>query len=151
MDPALANREIRIAAKRWRELLVRRHDEALPADHYASISVHAPIRPERADAFEVALVAEIEGTFEMDFVLWDTAVPSSGAGLRELEVVGTRAPSEVVRAADFAGLAHALRHLPDGAMTAINPGCVVSSASRGAGPVTIDVAAPSRGGVSGEA
>ena len=58
-------------------------------------------------------MAEIEGTFEMDCVLRDAAVPSSGAGVRKLEVVGTRTPSGVVGAADSAGLAHALRHLPE--------------------------------------
>ena len=52
MDPALADREIRIAAKWWRDLLVRRHDEALSADLFTSIAEHAPMRPERADAFQ---------------------------------------------------------------------------------------------------
>ncbi len=148
MDPTLAHQEIRIAAKWWRDLLVCRHNEALPVGLFALLPEHAPIRPERADAFEIALVAEIEGTFEMDLVLWDAAVPPSGAGRRKLEVVGTRAPSEVVRAADSAGLAHALRLLPDGAMTAINPGHVVASAGRPAGLETTDLAALCRGGAS---
>ncbi len=152
MDPALAHREIRIAAKWWRDLLVRRHDEALSADLFASLPEHAPIpiRPERADAFHLALVAEIEGTFDMDLVLWDAAVPQSGAGLRKLEVVGTRAPPEVERAADSAGLAHALRLLPDGAMTAINPGHVVAYAGRTSQMKleSLDVQPSSRGGPS---
>lgn len=148
MDLALAHHEIRIAAKWWRNLLVCRHDEVLPAVLFALHPEHVPIRPERANAFQVALVVEIEKTFGMDFVLWGAADPSSGEGLRKLEVVGTRAPSEVVRAADLAGLAYALRHLPDGAETAINPGSVDSDAGRRAGPETTEVAALSRGGAS---
>src|SRR3954471_25049121 len=107
MDPALADREIRIAARWWRDLLVRRHNEALLADHFTSVAERFPLCPERADTFQVALVAEIQGTFGMDFVLWDATVPLSGAGGRQLEVIGTRAPSEVVRAAETAGLLHA--------------------------------------------
>ena len=148
MDPALAYQEIRIAAKWWRDPLVRRHDEALSVDLFASLPKHAPIRPERADTVQIALMAEIEGTFEMDIVLWDAAAPPSGSGLRELQVVGTRAPSEVVWAADFAGLAHVLCHLLDGATTAINPGNVVSYAGRSAWLKTTDVAALSQGGAS---
>ena len=49
-------------------------------------------------------MAEIQATFGMELVHWDTAIPSSGAGRRILQVVATRAPSEVVRAADAAGL-----------------------------------------------
>jgi hypothetical protein len=148
MDPALADREIRIAAKWWRDLLVRRHEEALTADHFTSIAEHAPMCPERADAFQTALVEEIQVTFGMELVLWDTSVPSSGAGRRILRVDGTRAPSEVVRAADSAGLSRALRHLPEGSMTAIHPGYVVSHAGCPAVWESTDIAALCRGGAS---
>src|SRR3954469_18545958 len=109
MDPALADREIRIAAMWWRDLLVRRHEEAVTADHFTSIAEHAPMSPERADAFQAALVEEIQGTFGMELVLWAPPAPSWGGGRRILRVIGTRAPSEVVRAADSAGLSRALR------------------------------------------
>lgn len=148
MDPALADREIRIAARWWRDLLVRRHDEALMADHLSSIAEHAPLSPERADAFQAALVEEIRNTFGMDLVVWDTSVPSSGAGRRILRVIGRRAPSEVVRAADSAELSSALRHLPEGAMTAIHPGHIISHAGRPAVWETADIAALCPGGAS---
>jgi hypothetical protein len=104
--------------------------------------------PERADAFQAALVEEIQVTFGMELVLCDTSVPSSGACRRILRVVGTRAPSEVVRAADSAGLSRTLRNLPEGAMTAIHPGHVVSYAGCPAVWETTDIAALCRGGVS---
>lgn len=90
----------------------------------------------------------IEASFYMDLVLWNVAVPPSGAGRRRLEVVGPREPSDVAKAADSAGLANALRHLSDGARTAINPGYVVSSAGHPAELETSDVAASSRRGAS---
>ncbi len=135
IDPARAYREARIAANWWSHLLVR-HDETLLADLFASSLEHIPIRPERAGAFQIALVAETEGSVEMVLVLWDGAVLIPGLRRRKVELVGTRPSSEIVRAADSVGLMQTLRHLPDdGAMTAINPGHVVSYAGHPTGPV----------------
>ncbi len=46
MDPTLADREIWIAATWLEDMLVRHHEEALPADRCESILEHAPIRSE---------------------------------------------------------------------------------------------------------
>lgn len=93
-------------------------------------------------------MAEIESTTEMDLILRGVAIPTNGEGRHKPEVVGSRSPSEVVTAADRAGLTNALRHLPDDAITAINPGHVVAYARRRAGLQTTEVARPSPGGAS---
>ncbi len=81
----------------------------------------------------------------MELILLEAAIPTIGAGRRKLGVVGSRVPTEVVWADDSAGPMNALRHLPDGTMTAINPDHVVAYAGRRAGLETTGVAALSGG------
>jgi hypothetical protein len=139
MHSHLAAREIEIAAGWWTDRLRDSFTLAMPDDLFSTQPEYAPIRAEELARFRVALIEEIAISYSGDKYVWEPSCPSMGSMIRRLETFGHRPPAEVSRAAERSGVTRAVRYLPDGCYTDIDPGCVVAYAGRGSRKVYLGV------------